>query len=77
MVSEKEQDKHCFHCGLPVPPGLKIEVVIDQQPQPMCCRGCHKPGLNHYVNQCESCDWIIEIGTFQSSVPNLSPNIVL
>ncbi len=40
MASEKEQDKHCFHCGLPVPAGLKIEVVIDQQPQPMCCRGC-------------------------------------
>ena len=40
MASEKEQDKHCFHCGLPVPAGLEISVEIDQQSQPMCCRGC-------------------------------------
>jgi Cu2+-exporting ATPase len=40
MASETEQDKHCFHCGLPVPPGLDLQVVIDQQPQPMCCMGC-------------------------------------
>jgi Cu2+-exporting ATPase len=40
MASEKEQDKHCFHCGLPVPDGLEIKVIIDQQEQPMCCRGC-------------------------------------
>ncbi len=31
---------HCFHCGLPVPPGLELDVRINGQPEPMCCHGC-------------------------------------
>ncbi len=30
----------CFHCGEPVPNGLDLSVVIDKQPQAMCCYGC-------------------------------------
>ena len=30
----------CFHCGLPVPPGLDLTAAIDGQQQPMCCHGC-------------------------------------
>jgi Cu2+-exporting ATPase len=30
----------CFHCGQPVPPELKLSVVIDGRTQPMCCHGC-------------------------------------
>lgn len=30
----------CFHCGLPVPPGLDIEVDIDGRIEPLCCHGC-------------------------------------
>lgn len=30
----------CFHCGLPVPPGAHYSVVINDQPQAMCCPGC-------------------------------------
>ena len=30
----------CYHCGLPVPPGTHFQVVIEQQPQAMCCAGC-------------------------------------
>lgn len=30
----------CFHCGLPVPAGLRLTVPIDGAQQPMCCRGC-------------------------------------
>ncbi len=30
----------CFHCGLPVPPGLDLTVNIDGAEQPMCCHGC-------------------------------------
>jgi Cu2+-exporting ATPase len=31
---------HCYHCGLPVPTGTRLRVVIDGEPRPMCCRGC-------------------------------------
>lgn len=30
----------CFHCGLPVPPGVRFAAVIDGQPRSMCCHGC-------------------------------------
>ncbi len=30
----------CFHCGLPIPPGVNDTVMIDGQCQPMCCPGC-------------------------------------
>ena len=30
----------CFHCGLPVPDGLDLEVTIDDAARPMCCQGC-------------------------------------
>ena len=30
----------CFHCGLPVPPGLDLTVQIDGAERAMCCHGC-------------------------------------
>ncbi|MFZ1641636.1 MAG: heavy metal translocating P-type ATPase [Candidatus Contendobacter sp.] len=30
----------CFHCGLPVLPGVNYAAVINGQRQPMCCHGC-------------------------------------
>ena len=30
----------CYHCGLPVPPGVELSVTIDAKAQPMCCIGC-------------------------------------
>ena len=36
----KPATEHCFHCGLPIAPGIHFEVKIDQQPRAMCCRGC-------------------------------------
>ncbi len=30
----------CYHCGLPVPADLDIEVEIDGVPRRMCCGGC-------------------------------------
>jgi Cu2+-exporting ATPase len=30
----------CFHCGLPLPPGLDLSVAINGKPEPMCCHGC-------------------------------------
>ena len=30
----------CFHCGLPIPPGLDIGVRIDGARRSMCCHGC-------------------------------------
>jgi Cu2+-exporting ATPase len=30
----------CFHCGLPIPPGLKVSATILGEARPMCCVGC-------------------------------------
>jgi len=30
----------CFHCGLPVPAGLDLNVRIQGRDEPMCCYGC-------------------------------------
>ena len=32
--------ENCYHCGQPVPSGVRISVEIDHAPRPMCCRGC-------------------------------------
>jgi Cu2+-exporting ATPase len=32
--------RSCFHCGLPVPPGLDLRVEILGCEEPMCCYGC-------------------------------------
>ncbi|WP_284155306.1 heavy metal translocating P-type ATPase [Sulfuricystis multivorans] len=36
MASEHD----CYHCGLPVPPGVDFTVEIDGVPRQMCCAGC-------------------------------------
>lgn len=45
----------CFHCGLPVPPGIDIAVRIEGRQQPLCCHGCeaavqfiHSAGLDDF-----------------------------
>ena len=35
-----QAEQTCFHCGLPVPRGVDINVEINGEPQPMCCHGC-------------------------------------
>jgi Cu2+-exporting ATPase len=30
----------CFHCGEPVPTGLRLSVLIAGESRPMCCEGC-------------------------------------
>ncbi len=30
----------CYHCGLPVPPGVVLTVAIEGQVRAMCCAGC-------------------------------------
>lgn len=37
---DKSGPDACFHCGLPVPAGVDIQVCIDGVNQPMCCSGC-------------------------------------
>lgn len=32
--------ENCYHCGLPVPPGVDLPVEIDGKPRQMCCAGC-------------------------------------
>ncbi|MBW2498049.1 MAG: heavy metal translocating P-type ATPase [Deltaproteobacteria bacterium] len=31
----------CFHCGLPIPPGLDLSARVAGEPRPMCCIGCY------------------------------------
>lgn len=38
--TEKTQPATCYHCGVPVPPGIDIAVGINGARQPMCCKGC-------------------------------------
>lgn len=30
----------CYHCGLPIPDGFRLDVNINEQPRAMCCEGC-------------------------------------
>ena len=30
----------CYHCGLPIPGGVHIQVVIETEARAMCCAGC-------------------------------------
>ena len=30
----------CFHCGLPVPFGVRYAAQVDGAERPMCCPGC-------------------------------------
>ncbi|MDH5435860.1 MAG: heavy metal translocating P-type ATPase [Gammaproteobacteria bacterium] len=36
----KNKINNCFHCGLPIPESASYSVVINNQSEPMCCRGC-------------------------------------
>lgn len=36
MVAENP----CYHCGLPVPPGIDFHTLILGQPRQLCCHGC-------------------------------------
>jgi Cu2+-exporting ATPase len=32
--------ENCYHCGLPVPPGIDLPVEVEGQLRQMCCAGC-------------------------------------
>jgi len=40
QTDEPARIKVCFHCGLPIPAGLALNVIINDELQPMCCHGC-------------------------------------
>lgn len=39
-VSHSDASQRCYHCGLPVPANSNFSVVINNNPEPMCCPGC-------------------------------------
>lgn len=39
-MNPKNIKKPCFHCGLPVPDNLNIQVKINEKNEAMCCYGC-------------------------------------
>ena len=30
----------CFHCGEPIPAGVRIHARIESREEPVCCHGC-------------------------------------
>ena len=39
-MSELSSRHDCYHCGLAIPDGVELSVLISGQTQPMCCEGC-------------------------------------
>ena len=39
-MSEPASQASCYHCGLPIPDGVSLDVAINAQPRAMCCEGC-------------------------------------
>ncbi|MCK5262468.1 MAG: heavy metal translocating P-type ATPase [Gammaproteobacteria bacterium] len=39
-MKQENPEKPCFHCGLPVPKQLNIQVTINGKDEAMCCYGC-------------------------------------
>ncbi len=40
LTATPRQSLPCFHCGLPVPAGTKLSVMIGGEARLMCCQGC-------------------------------------
>ena len=40
MANGQRRDHACFHCGLPLMPGLDLSLAIDGAERPLCCHGC-------------------------------------
>jgi len=54
MADHISQSNECFHCGLPVPKGIKYSVEINNQPRAMCCIGCESVAKAIVDNNLES-----------------------
>ena len=39
-MADQPTPSNCYHCGLPVPDGIRLDVTINAQPRAMCCEGC-------------------------------------
>ena len=39
-MPEVATNASCYHCGLPIPDGIKLDVMIGKQSRAMCCDGC-------------------------------------
>ncbi|MFZ9649941.1 MAG: heavy metal translocating P-type ATPase, partial [Fluviibacter sp.] len=39
-MAETSIDTSCYHCGLPIPDGVDLDVEISGQSRAMCCEGC-------------------------------------
>lgn len=44
----------CYHCGLEIPDGVALTVVVRGQPQAMCCEGCRAVAEAIVVNGLEA-----------------------
>ena len=75
-------DRDCYHCGLPVPEGVKIAVTVLGERRAMCCAGCEAvaksivdSGLADYYRHRDSMpesqreaipDELVDLGLFDS-----------
>ena len=39
-MPETSPKASCYHCGLPIPDGFRLDVTVNEQPRAMCCEGC-------------------------------------
>ncbi len=39
-MADQTTQPGCYHCGLPIPDGIRLDVTINAQPRAMCCEGC-------------------------------------
>lgn len=39
-MADQSTPSSCYHCGLPIPEGIRLDVTINAQPRAMCCEGC-------------------------------------
>jgi Cu2+-exporting ATPase len=40
MADGQHRDAACFHCGLPLTPGVDLSLAIDGAERSLCCHGC-------------------------------------
>ncbi len=53
-MTDTGSQRSCFHCGLPVPDDVDLQVTILGEARPMCCAGCEAVARAIVDNQLEN-----------------------
>src|SRR5438270_319470 len=63
-------DNPCYHCGLPVLPGIKFSATILNQSRAMCCHGCQSVAQAIVENGLE------DYYTYRTELPRTAEELV-